>query len=121
MNDIKNEENLDLFFENYFSGKTIANIPIIDLRQKLNSFIACKMEQDFSGLVQLLYRLDVSENVIKQNLQQCPSDQASWIITDAICARMQQILESRNSFSLFIDPDKIPEDERWWYYNLSVT
>ncbi len=66
---------------------------------------------DFSKLVQLLYRVDVSEKKLKQILQEHPNEDAAVIIAQLIIERQQQKAESRKKYNT--PPNDIPEDEKW--------
>lgn len=70
------------------------------------------IEKDFSGLVQVLYRLDVPENKLKQVLQDQPGEEAGRLIAELIIERLNHIRESRTKFRPHTDRD-IPEEDRW--------
>lgn len=65
---------------------------------------------DFSGLINLLYRLDISEAKLKKLLSEHPQEDAGKIIADLIVERQQQKLQARQQFHR---EDNIPEDEKW--------
>lgn len=111
MNDIKNEKNNDLLLEKIFSGKIIMDYKDIDLRQKLTTIIQKLIDQDFTGLVQLLYKIDVSEQALKSKLRNAPLEQSANVIVDAILERLSEKNKTKDSFHF--DVDNIPEDERW--------
>lgn len=64
---------------------------------------------DFSRLIYLLYRLDISEEKLKQLLQQ-HSVSAGTVIAILMVERQLQINESRKHFT---SSTSIPEDEKW--------
>ncbi|SDX47523.1 hypothetical protein SAMN05444410_1179 [Hydrobacter penzbergensis] len=65
---------------------------------------------DFSGLINLLYRLDISEAKLKKLLSEHPQEDAGKIIAELIVERQQQKLQARQQFHR---EDNIPEDEKW--------
>ncbi|WP_026768337.1 hypothetical protein [Asinibacterium sp. OR53] len=65
---------------------------------------------DFSGLINLLYRLDISEAKLKKLLSEHPQEDAGKIIAELIIERQQQKLQARQQFHR---EDNIPEDEKW--------
>ncbi|NCI47678.1 hypothetical protein [Sediminibacterium soli] len=78
--------------------------------EQLAEFVNELIEKDFSQLVQLLYRLDVSEEKIKHALTENPASDAGTMIAALLIERMQQSRLAREAFR----PDsEIPEEERW--------
>ena len=77
------------------------------LRQAVNDLI----NSDFSTLVQILYRMDVPEQKLKDLLQQNPTGDASAIITDLMLERQLQRIKTRNAFAS--KENNIPPDEKW--------
>ncbi|WP_132052146.1 hypothetical protein [Pseudocnuella soli] len=65
---------------------------------------------DFNRLVQLLYRVDVSEKMVKELLQQHPEANAGLLLARLLLQRQQQKLASRNQFR---NDAHIPDEERW--------
>jgi hypothetical protein len=66
---------------------------------------------NFSLLISILYRLDVSEQKIKAFLNQSKDTTAGNIISKLIIERQLQKMASRTRFT--DRPSDIPEDERW--------
>lgn len=66
---------------------------------------------NFSLLISVLYRLDISEKKLKQLLQQSTSVTAGDIIAEMIIERQLQKIASRKAFKN--NPPDIPEDEKW--------
>ena len=79
-------------------------------REELTAFINGLIEQDFSRLVQLLYRLDVSEDRIRKVLHENPGGDAAGMIATLVMERMEQ---SRRSKDMFPPRADIPEEEKW--------
>jgi hypothetical protein len=78
--------------------------------EQLTAFVAELIDRDFSRLVQLLYRLDVSEDKLKNVLLDNPEGDAAAMIARLVMERMEQ---SRKSKEMFPPPADIPEDEKW--------
>ena len=81
-----------------------------DIRNMLQSEISRLIMEDFEKLVQLLYRIDVSENKLRQTLSENPATDAATIIADLIIERQIQKLRTRKNQ---LDRPDIPEDEKW--------
>lgn len=76
------------------------------LAKEVNEMI----EYNFEGLIQLLYRLDVSEQKLKEVLAANQQEDAGTLITAAILERLAQREKARKLFK----PDtNIPEEEKW--------
>lgn len=73
----------------------------------INHFIT----HDFERLVQLLYRIDISEDKLRRALQQQPKQDAALLISKLIVERLQEKKESRNRFTP--PPADDPGAERW--------
>jgi hypothetical protein len=65
---------------------------------------------DFTKLVTLLYRVDVSEKKLKALLAQHPDADAAVIITDSLIARQKEKLRTRQAFK---PGDADSNEERW--------
>lgn len=84
--------------------------------QDAENFLADKMNEliknNFNYVVQLLYRIDISEVKLKQLLKSNPTEDAGKIISQLIIERQQQKMVSRNTYSKkaaeFND-----EEEKW--------
>lgn len=79
---------------------------VAELAVHINRFIT----DDFSGLINLLYRLDISEAKLKKLLSEHPEEDAGRIIAELIVERQQQKLQARQQFHR---EENIPEDEKW--------
>lgn len=78
--------------------------------EQLAIFINDLIEKDFSRLVQILYRLDVSEDKLKTVLQENPTGDAGNMIAILIIERIAQREQVKEMFK---SEGKIPEDEKW--------
>ena len=83
--------------------------------QDAEIFLADKMNEliknNFNYVIQLLYRIDISEVKLKQLLKDNPTEDAGKIIAQLIIERQQQKMVSRNSFSK--KPSRFYEEEKW--------
>jgi hypothetical protein len=76
----------------------------------LSNRLKSMIHDDFSGLLQLLYRLDISESKIRDLVSTELGKPASEIIAHLIIERQLQKIESRKMYKPSND---IPEDEKW--------
>ena len=82
----------------------------------LIAFINDCIQHDFNKLVQLLYRIDVSEEKLKYILQLNPNEDAAKLIAAVIIERLAATKAARASFSATgkmdsTDTEKNAEDE----------
>jgi hypothetical protein len=68
-------------------------------KEKLVAYLNEFINQDFSKVVQLLYRIDVSEVKLKKVLQERPNEDAANLIADLIIERIAIAKKARESFS----------------------
>ncbi len=66
---------------------------------QLEDFINECIKSDFSRLVQLLYRIDVSEQKLKTILQANPNEDAGKLIAAVIVERLAATKKARESFT----------------------
>ena len=78
--------------------------------QQMAEFINSLIDKDFSRLVQLLYRLDVSEDKLKSVLLEHPTGDAGDMIANLIIERIAQREKAKEMFK---KDDPIPDDEKW--------
>ena len=79
-----------------------------DLANAINELI----KNDFSKLVQLLYRIDVSEAKLKYILQAHPNEDAGKLIAAVVIERLAATKKSREMFSTPKEDDSIDQEER---------
>lgn len=77
-----------------------------ELSNEINQLIV----HDFTALVQILYRLDVSEAKLKMVLSQNPKEDAGRLIAALIIERLKKREEVRKQFPA---QENIPEEDRW--------
>ena len=68
------------------------------------------INKDFSSLVQLLYRIDVDENKLKENLKQHEDFDSASVIADMIIKRQLQKIAAIKTTPPDIDS---PSEDRW--------
>ena len=78
-----------------FSPQSIESLQKDDVYQQLVEYINGLINADFEKLVQLLYRIDVSEAKLKALLQANPQEDAAKMIANLIIERQLQKLKSR--------------------------
>ncbi len=78
--------------------------------EELATYINEMILRDFTGLMNLLYRLDVSETKIRKLLDEMQHEDAGKIIAAVIIERQLQKIKSKQQFKQEGD---IPEDDRW--------
>ena len=76
------------------------------LIDKINALITT----DFSRLISILRRMDVSEQKLKMLLTENKNKDAAQIILDLMIERQLERLKTKESFKT---DDNIPEDEKW--------
>jgi hypothetical protein len=77
-----------------------------ELSNEINQLIV----HDFTALIQILYRLDVSEAKLKMVLSENPKEDAGRLIAALIIERLKKREEVRKQFPA---QENIPEEDRW--------
>lgn len=67
-------------------------------KEQLTAYIQALINNNFPGLVQLLYRLDISEAKLKETLASHADTDAGLLIAQMIIDRMEQKKKSREEF-----------------------
>lgn len=70
-----------------------------EIREKLIVLLNELINKDFNSLVQLLYRIDVSEKKIQLYLNQKENEDSASVLADLIIERQLQKIETRKKFS----------------------
>lgn len=86
-------------------GLTLAALESL-LADKFNTMIA----KDFSGLVQFLYRIDISETRLQNLLKENAGETAGVIIARLVIERQLQKIQTRQQFKT---GDPLSDEERW--------
>ena len=81
-----------------------------EMLSKLSANINLLINTNFDRLISLLYRLDISEQRLKKELEENPGNDAGDIIAGMIVERELQKLQSRKSFRR---DNNIAEEDRW--------
>ncbi len=92
-------------------GITNSTADYSNVVQQLAPLINEYIQKDFEKLVQLLYRIDVDENKLKQALQENSGTDASHIIAGMVVERQLQKLKSRQMFRTGQPP--VSEEDKW--------
>lgn len=79
-------------------------------RKDLANAINYLIEQDFHALINILYRLDIDEAVLKKTLHDNDDKDAGALIADMIIERQIQKEKLKKQFK---QQDDIAEDEKW--------
>lgn len=82
-----------------------------EIHAQLATYINDLIKTDFEKLITYLYRIDVSEQKLKQLLQQNQQEDAGNLIATLIIERQQQKIKSRAMFSR--QDSEVDEDEKW--------
>lgn len=81
-----------------------------EMREQLVVYVNHLLLHDFNKLVQILYRVDVSEKKLKELLQQSPQTDAAVIIAGLLIERQQEKIKTKESFKTNND---IAEEDKW--------
>jgi len=90
---------------------TLSPVQKADLQAKLEAQINFLIQHNFSQLVYLLYRVDVSEKKLKTLLQQQPEKDAAPLIASLLIERQLQKHASKNTAQP--PPPANYDAERW--------
>ena len=89
---------------------TLEEKPDDIFRQRLTGIIQELINNDFTSLVQLLYRIDVDEKKLKQLLKQHAGSDSASIIADLIISRQLQKIAIKKQFT---GREKPGPDDSW--------
>jgi hypothetical protein len=81
-----------------------------EMKDHLIFYINHLLIQDFDKLVQILYRVDVSENKLREVLQKNSGTDAAIIIADLLMQRQEEKIKTKEAFKSSND---IPEEDKW--------
>ena len=84
--------------------------PEKDLHHQLSEAINRLINDDFPQLINILYRLDISEIKVKSILKLSPEKNAGELIADLIIERQRQKLDTLRQFR---SNDDIADEEKW--------
>src|SRR5215813_7848141 len=80
------------------------------LLQELAVAINHLIQTDFAQLINILYRIDISERTLKETLQQQANEDAGLLIARLIIERQLQKQKVRAQFR---SQENIPDDDKW--------
>jgi hypothetical protein len=83
-----------------------------ELHRELAAYFNQLIQSDFLRLINLLYRLDISEVKLKQLLEQNTQQDSGALIAGLVIERQLEKIKSRQQFRQQ-DNDIIDEEERW--------
>lgn len=86
-------------------------ISMEELQEKLSVHINDLIQHNFEQLVNLLYRIDISETKIKSLLQNNTDSNAGHIIASLIIERQLQKIKSREQYKQ--RDENAAEEEKW--------
>ncbi len=104
------EEKIQAEIIQSLGGSLAPQLSMETFRVRLAAYLNDLINRDFEKLVQLLYRLDVSEKKLKAMLSQPSQADAGQVIADLILERQLQKVELRKKFR---KQDDISEEEKW--------
>ena len=82
-----------------------------EVREKLIPLLNELINKDFHSLIQLLYRIDVSEKKIRLYLNEKPNEDAAGVLADLVIERQLQKIESRKKLNS--EKNSESEEEKW--------
>jgi len=89
-------------------------LPVTPDQQQLVDALAAAInhliQADFTHFINILYRIDISENTLKETLEKQPDRDAGVLIAALIIERQLQKQKMRE---LFKSQPNIPDDEKW--------
>lgn len=77
---------------------------------ELAAWVNDMIQRDFTGLLNLLYRLDINEAKLRKMLDEIQYEDAGKIIAALIIERQLQKIKSKQQFKR---ADDIPEEDKW--------
>lgn len=80
-------------------------------REQLAAYLHHLINHEFAQLVQLLYRLDVSEQKLKTILASSAGTDAGLLIADLIIQRQVEKIHTRRKYRA--NDTNIPDEEKW--------
>ena len=107
---MENHEPIVKEISNCFSLQLEQNISIEELRSLLTVIVNDLIQKDFQKLVNILYRIDISETKLKTLLKEHADTDAGLIIANLIVERQMEKINSRKDFK---SDESISEDEKW--------
>ncbi len=95
----------------YLSINSIREKSKENVRDELVALVNELINNDFNSLIQILYRIDVSEQKIRKYLNENEGNNAADLLADLIIERQLQKIKSRKMYGQNNNPDD--QEERW--------
>ncbi|HEX8332887.1 MAG TPA: hypothetical protein VF622_09705 [Segetibacter sp.] len=108
--EVENVSQVAFELQSEFPDLVMKTFTYADLFFALSNRLKSMINEDFSGLLQILYRIDISESKLRDLISTQLDKPASDVIAHLIIERQLQKVESRKMFKASND---IPEDEKW--------
>jgi hypothetical protein len=108
--EVENVNRVAVELQEWFPGLPVAASTSDDLFHALSNRLKSMINDDFAGLLQLLYRIDISEDKLRNLISIELDKPASEVIAHLIIERQLQKVVSRKTFKSSAD---IPDDEKW--------
>lgn len=90
------------------------NLPVTNDQEQLAKALAEGINQliqtDFTRLINMLYRIDISEKTLKETLEQQADEDAGPLIARLI---IERLLQKQQMQAKFKTQDNIPDDDKW--------
>jgi hypothetical protein len=90
------------------------NLPVTNSKKQLSGALAeginYLIQTDFARLINILYRIDISEQTLKETLEQQADEDAGLLIAELIIERQLQKQKMRAQFK---PQQNIPDDDKW--------
>ena len=90
------------------------NLPVTNDKELLIKALAEGINQliqtDFARLINMLYRIDISEKTLKETLEKQADEDAGLLIARLI---IERLLEKQQMRAKFKTQDNIPDDDKW--------
>ena len=94
-------------------GNQLNTVQKQELKDQLIFYINHLLLHDFNKLVQILYRVDVSEKKLKELLHENPQTDAAVIIADLLIKRQEEKIKTREAFKSNPSTDETTNEEKW--------
>lgn len=104
---MKDNEHIEQLFN---LKQQLTTVEKTEMKDQLVFYINHLLLYDFNKLVQILYRIDVSEMKLKELLQKNPGINAAVIIADLLIQRQEEKIKTKETFKSNND---IADEDKW--------
>lgn len=91
-------------------NRQLDTIQKAEWKEQLMLYINHLLVHDFNKLIQILYRVDVSEEKLKGLLQANQQSDAASIITELLIQRQEEKIKTKQAYK---PDDTISEEDKW--------